>query len=95
MTLKLPPETFEYDLVIVEPGVSMDGPGASQLAISAEVIDHQGSVARRSGKNIRLGMKVADAMRLLALLKAVQQQFGLAEAPPVQVIRVPPAKDRN
>jgi len=83
---------IEYDLLIVKPDIAGN---EKQIVILGELVKYD-PVGRPSGKYIRLGMTVADAMRLLALLKDVQKQLGLPdELPHVQSMQVPPRTDRN
>ncbi len=86
----------DHDLVGCDPVILMSSADAAQIEIRTELIDHSGLVARRSGRFVHLGISLADAMQLLALLKGLQKQLGLPDhAGPVRGISVPPAKDRN
>ena len=68
----------------------------SQMVIKCEIVDQSASGPQPSGRTIHLGLTAEDAMRLLTLLKAVQQELGLPDSGvPVTTTPVPPAKDRN
>jgi hypothetical protein len=68
----------------------------SQMFIKCEIVDQSASGPQPSGRTIHLGLTAEDAMRLLTLLKAAQQQLGLPDSGgPVTTTPVPPAKDRN
>jgi hypothetical protein len=67
-----------------------------QVAITCEIIKFESGHPKQSGKAIRLGMTKADAMRLLALLKSAQQQFGWPDEPgPVTGFEVLPAGKKH
>jgi hypothetical protein len=86
--------SIEHDLAIYNPVIVM-APGAQQLEI-AELVDHSGPEARRSGRFVHLKTTLVDAMQLLALLKEAQRRLGLPDYPDsATMIPVPPAKDRN
>jgi len=85
-----------YNLSGYQPNILFDPKKPTQLIISSELVDHQDGKAQRTGKYIHLGMTTADAMRLLGLLSAVQQQFGFeAHSEPIQHNFVPPKNEQN
>jgi hypothetical protein len=68
----------------------------SQMVIKCEIVDQSTSGPQPSGRTIHLGLTVEDAMRLLTLLKAAQQELGLPDSGgPVTTTPVSPPKDRN
>jgi hypothetical protein len=68
----------------------------SHIVIKCEIVDQPASGPQPSGRTIHLGLTAEDAMRLLTLLKAAQQELGLPDSGgPVTTTPVPPAKDRN
>ena len=86
----------EHDLRGQHPDIIRNPKNPNQLFIRCEMVDHSGGAPKPTGKYIHLGMTVADSMRLLALLSAVQKQLGLpAHSGKATYTVVPPAKDRN
>ena len=89
-----PPIPVDFDFTCYAPDLltPLDG---SQVIIRAEVVVHD-PVARQSGKHIHLGMTPADAMRLLAQLRSVQQQFAWPDASGQgETIVVPPEREKH
>ena len=83
------------DLSGVNPTLTLF-PSRQLVIIGCRMVEHLADGPRVSEKTIRLGMTMADAMQLLALLSDAQQRLGIegpGDAP--TVIEVPPAKGRN
>jgi hypothetical protein len=69
----------------------------SHIVIKCEIVDQPASGPQPSGRTIHLGLTAEDAIRLLTLLKAAQQQLGLPDwtGGPVTTTPIHPTKDRN
>ena len=82
-----------HDLSCIRPDLTVDA-RTGQMSIVAELVVFH-PTARPSGTNVRLGMTAEDAMRLLSLLSAAQQQLGLPTPEMVSSVYVPAKKDQN
>jgi hypothetical protein len=83
------------DLLGVNPTLSVL-PSRQQVIIGCRLVERSADGPRISEKTIRLGITMADAMQLLALLSNVQQRLGIQGPDDQQiVVEAPPAKDRN
>jgi len=68
----------------------------SAFSIVGTVVEITPDGPRRTEDAVHLTLSSRQAMRLLALLQAVQAKYGLPAHPdPVTETIVPPAKDRN
>ncbi len=66
------------------------------LMLRSQLVDHTPHGPQLSGKYIHLTMSTELAMQLLAVLQEAQKTLGLARhLDQVEVIAVPPAKDRS
>jgi hypothetical protein len=65
-----------HNLVGTDINVMVGPARPNQVILRCEKVSHASGTGKRTGKYIHLGMTAADAMRLLAMLSAVQKKFG-------------------
>ena len=81
--------------LVIDPGVVVQN-DLKHIALTFEIVQQVPEHHQRSENAIHLGMTTEAAMTLLAQLKYAQQQLGLEEsATPVELLVVPPTKDRS
>lgn len=74
-------------------GVATD---LSTFSIVGRIVEQSHQGPQRTEDEVHLTLTIRQAMRLLAMLQAVQTKYGLpAHTDPVSETIVPPAKDRN
>lgn len=68
----------------------------TMVILRCEIPENLPGDLQQNGKYVHLRLTTGDAMHLLQILKNVQKELGLPDAPGhATVIHIPPAKDRN
>jgi hypothetical protein len=84
----------DFHHYVTDPEIAMNE-GGKGLIIRFQTVDQRSTGPQRSGKYIHLEIAVDPALRLMGVLQAMQKAMHLPDPPQVNMIAVPPAKDRN
>lgn len=86
-------DKIEIDVVGVDPKLAVI-PARSRVVVQCEILDP--TKGGRSGKHIHLGLPIAEAAKLLALLLEAKKNGALpASDEPVSVLAVPPQREKH